>query len=76
LIVLTVLLYKSIVSASSLMGYVIAFACVKYYNSDQVAAIRPDVEAKDGEAVEEVKELLVEQPSMSTTCNSPAATPR
>jgi transposase len=76
LIVLSVLLYKSTVSATSLIGYVIAFVGVKYYNSDRVAAIRSAAEAKDGEALEEVKEPLVEQHSMSTTCSSPAATPR
>jgi hypothetical protein len=55
---------------------VIAFAGVKFYNADRIAAIRSAAETKDEEASEEVKEPLVEQQSTSTVCSSPVVTPR
>lgn len=77
LIVLSVLLFHSKVSATSLAGYVVAFAGVKYYDAQRVKALQSAAEAKEGACGEaEDAPLLEEAASACTTSTTPAATPR
>lgn len=73
LIVLSVLLFGSPVSTTSLIGYGIAFAGVKYYNNQRVADIKSAAESKNQEGDSIQKGLLERTGSISSASS---VTPR
>jgi hypothetical protein len=79
LILLSVLLFNSPVSMTSLVGYLIAFAGVKYYNSQRVADIKSAAESKDQEASTDATKPLIQHGESMESCSnnsSQSATPR
>jgi hypothetical protein len=61
LIVLSVLLFGSPVSGISLLGYLLAFAGVKYYNNQRVSDMRAAAESKDAAAKRSASEPLLQR---------------
>jgi hypothetical protein len=71
LIVLSVVLFGSPVTATSLVGYLIAFAGVKCYNNQRVANLRAAADAKDsGAKADEATQPLLQR---EESCASPKA---